>query len=88
MDINGLAASIEMYLGQDVLATYGDRLPIHWKSFNEALGAYHGEVMSKNELRSIFERKIERCKNNTEDMNAADWTGLKSILHAVFSAFE
>ena len=42
MDINGLAASIEMYLGEDVLSTYGDLLPIHWKSFNETLYAYHG----------------------------------------------
>ena len=88
MDINGLAASIEMYLGEDVLSTYGDLLPIHWKSFNETLYAYHGEVTKKDQLLSIFERKIERCRNNKVELDASDWSGLKSILHAVFSAFE
>ena len=88
MDINGLAASIEMYLGGDVLTSYGDMVPIHWKSFNEGLGAYHGEVMKKTQLLSAFERKVERCKSNTAEMDAADWIGLRSILDAVFSAFD
>ena len=88
MNINGLAASIEMYLGEDVLLTYGDLVPIHWKSFNETLGEYHGEVTKKDQLLSIFERKIERCRNNRAELDASDWSGLKSILHAVFSAFK
>ena len=87
MDINGLAASIELYLGEDVLSMHGDRVPIHWKSFNEGIGAYHGEVMKKAQLLSAFERKVERCKGSTAEMEAADWTGLRSILQAVFSSF-
>ena len=87
MDINGLAASIEMYLGEDVLSMHGARVPIHWRSFNASIGAYHGEVMQKAQLLSAFQRKVDRCKQSTAAMESADWTGLRSILDAVFSAF-
>ena len=87
MDINGLAASIEVYLGEDVLSMHGDKVPVHWKSFNENIGAYHGEVRKKAQLLSAFQRKVDRCKGSTAEMESADWTGLRSILHAIFSAF-
>lgn len=48
MDINGLACSIELYLGSDVLA---DRehgfVPIQWKGYNQTLGQYQGEILNK-----------------------------------------
>ena len=32
---------------EELAKSYGDLLPIHWKSFNETLYAYHGEVRVK-----------------------------------------
>jgi hypothetical protein len=88
MDINGLAASIELYLGEDVLSESGAPIPMQWKGFSEALGKYQGEVMHKTRLHAAFQRKVKRCRSDKAAMNAADWVGLRAILQAVFSAFE
>jgi hypothetical protein len=86
-DVNGLAASIELYLGVDVLTLDGTRSPVQWRGFSEAIGAYQGEVMHKAQLQSAFWEKVERCKANSEAMDAADWDGLDTILNAIFTAF-
>ena len=88
MDINGLAASIELYLGDDVLSEGGSPTPVQWKGFNETLGKYQGEVMCKTQLHSAFQRKLERCRSDKAAMDVADWVGLRAILQAVFCAFE
>src|SRR5262249_8934669 len=42
-DVNGLAASIELYLGRDVLTRNDGTLhPVQWKSFMSGTGRYHG----------------------------------------------
>ena len=88
MDINGLAASIELYLGEDILSADGEPTPVQWKGYNETLGEYQGEVIHKTKLLSAFERKVERCRNDESVMNEADWVGLRAILQEVFRAFE
>ena len=88
MDINGLAASIELYLGEDILSAGGTPTPVQWKGYNETLGEYQGEVIHKTELLLAFERKVERCRSDESVMNEADWVGLRAILQAVFRAFE
>lgn len=87
-DVNGLAASIELYLGDDVLSVNGSKTPVQWRGFSEVLGAYHGEIMHKQQLQEAFWRKIERCKNDPAAMRTADWSGLDAILKNIFSAFE
>ena len=88
MDINGLAASIELYLGEDVLSKSGKPTPIQWKGFNETLGQYQGEVMHKTQLILNFKQKVERCKSDKAVMNSVDWDGLNANLQTVFCAFE
>jgi hypothetical protein len=88
-DVNGLAASIELYLGKDVLQERGKKLtPVQWKGYSEALRQYQGEVMHKTRLYGEFAKKVERCKANPSAMKKADWSGLTQILQDVFSAFE
>ncbi|MFH1110868.1 MAG: HEPN/Toprim-associated domain-containing protein [Planctomycetota bacterium] len=88
MDVNGLAGSIELYLGQDVLFQDGMPPPVQWRGYVESLGKYQGEVMHKSRLRASFQRKIERCRADPAAMNSADWTGLRAIWESVFRAFE
>ncbi len=88
LDVNGLAASIELYLGRDVLID-GDMLaPVQWKGFIEPVGRYQGEVMNKNRLHTAFQQKFELCKSDPSAIVSTDWSGLKSILETIFSAFE
>lgn len=86
-DVNSLAGSIELYLGDDVLSQNGERAPVQWRGFSEAMGTYQGEVMHKAEIQSAFWEKVKQCRTDSAAMRAADWTGLNAILNAIFTAF-
>jgi len=89
LDVNGLAGSIELYLGDDVLRdSYGSLSPVQWKGYSETLKQYQGEVLEKARIHSAFNAKVARCKDDPQALMAADWVGLKSILERVFCAFE
>ena len=89
LDINGLAASIELYLGDDVLRDDEGKLtPVQWKGYNETLKQYQGEVMGKTRLQARFQEKTSRCKSDPELAQTTDWTGLSAILQQIFHAFE
>ncbi len=43
MDVNGLAGSVELYFGEDVLrGPDGQLMPVVWRNYEDALGTYHG----------------------------------------------
>jgi hypothetical protein len=84
-DVNGLAGSIELYLGNDVLSS--DH-PVQWKGFSESVRAYQGEVMHKASLQEKFLKKVERCKGNAELIKSTDWSGLDQIWKSIFVAFD
>jgi hypothetical protein len=89
LDVNGLAASIELYLGDDVLQDdKGQLTPVQWKGYNETLKQYQGEVMGKVMLQTRFQEKAFRCKTTPELLQTTDWTGLSAILQEIFHAFE
>jgi len=83
VDVNELAGSIELYLGQNVLVQAdGTLTPVQWKSFNVRLKRYQGEVTNKAAIHERFRAKLAFAKENglTEDQ---DWTGLHLVLDAV-----
>ena len=89
LDVNGLAASIELYLGEDVLCTEQNTLiPVQWKGYNSTLGQYQGEVVQKRKLHDAFRKKLKRCKANPQVSQDTDWSGLSAILQEIFRAFE
>jgi hypothetical protein len=89
LDVNGLAASIELYLGLDVLTQAGGTLtPVQWKGYNESLRQYQGEVMGKAKLQQAFNQKAEATRGNPSTVAQGDWSGLSAILNQVFTAFE
>jgi hypothetical protein len=89
LDVNGLAGSIELYLGQDVLRDGQDTLtPVQWKGYSETLKQYQGEVMRKTKLHSVFNEKVARCRADPDARKTTDWSGLSAILQEIFRAFE
>lgn len=88
MNINGMAASIELYLGIDVLRGAAEApSPIQWTGYERSLGTYQGELLNKQEVQSRFIRKLERARTDAAFREAADWSGLRAILSVVFEAF-
>lgn len=88
MDVNGLAGSIELYLGKDVLLdSKGNLLPVQWTGYISEVGKYQGEVMYKEEIQKTFKQKVTTCKTNKTLMAETDWSGLQAVLQSLFSAF-
>ncbi len=88
MNVNGLAGSIELYLGDDILRDPNGALtPIQWKGLDQRLWAYQGEILNKQTLADAFERKLRDCENNPALIVRHDWDGIRAILDVMRSAF-
>lgn len=89
MDVNGLAGSIELYLGTDILSDAEHMLtPVQWRGFDRNLKKYQGEVLNKSMLQHEFDRKLRACENDSSQINRYDWTGLQSIIVEMRKAFQ
>jgi hypothetical protein len=81
MDVNGLAGSIEMYLGRDVLSGLGGKLsPVQWRSYIEGTKAYQGEVLDKVGIQKRFREKIKQATADPSIIAGQDWGGLDAII--------
>jgi hypothetical protein len=88
MDVNGMAASIELYLGADVLKAKGDSLtPIQWTGYDQKARQYQGEVLYKDQIHDRFSDKLDRCRRNPKAVASADWDGMRLIWRTIFVAF-
>ena len=87
-DVNGLAGSIELYLGEDVIASTGMECPVQWRGFSEGMGAYQGEVMHKGALQDAFWQRAARCRTDPRLVVETDWSGLDAIWLAIVHVFD
>lgn len=89
MDVNGLAGSLELYFGEDVLRrTDGTFAPVHWRGFDHAVRAYQGEIENKGSLQDKFHQKLVAAVADSQLIQTQDWTGIRAILDMVRQAFE
>ena len=87
-DVNGLAASIELYLGRDVLAPPGSPLqPVQWKAFLPGPARYQGEIVGKDEVHRRFRAKCAAALEDPECIAGQDWEGIRMILADILAAF-
>lgn len=87
MDINGLASSIELFLGYDVLLAEDKHLtPIQWTGYNHRLGQYQGEVLFKSAIHMRFKAKLRAAQSESVNTNH-DWDDLINLFSVIFSAF-
>jgi hypothetical protein len=55
MDVNGVAGSIELYLGRDALTSNQNQLPpVQWTGFDSGIRQYQGEVLEKDRIYERF----------------------------------
>jgi hypothetical protein len=88
MDVNGMAASIELYLGDDVLRDTGGKLsPIQWTGYEASVGRYQGSLLDKAGVQERFRAKLERCQRDPAAVASGDWSGLELIVQTMLSAF-
>lgn len=88
MDVNGLAGSIELYLGQGVLRNAkGILSPVQWTSYERKLGAYQGVVLDKGRIQKDFFKKLVLCEEHPDEIDSYDWEGIRAILNTMRTAF-
>ena len=88
MDVNGLAGSLEIYLGQDVLKnSEGVLTPVQWLGYDQKLKCYQGVVLNKDNILKDFDEKLARCEARPEEIDSFDWEGIRAILNVMFTAF-
>jgi hypothetical protein len=88
MNVNGLAGGLELYFGRDVLEREdGTLTPIQWRGYDETLGKYQGEIINKKGIHNKFHDKMKLCKEDREQLQYSDWTGIRAILDRLRTAF-
>jgi len=81
MNVNGLACSIEMYFGVDVLTRNNELIPIQWKGFEEKEKKYQGEIADKNYVQETFRKKLRKTEvTEIEELN--------KLLNGIFSSYK
>ena len=88
MDVNGLAGSLELYLGRDVLAdSNGELSPVLWTGYQRKLRSYQGELLDKQRILEDFKKKLAICEASQRQINSYDWEGVRAIIDAMRTAF-
>ena len=86
VDVNGTAASIELYLGRDALTVNGESRPVRWVGYNSSIGSYQGEVEDKAQVVKAFLRQLEVMPDQIAARNA--FPELVRVWMSIFSAVE
>jgi len=83
-DVNGLAASIELYLGKDVLSNEDASLvPIQWTGYSTSLKSYQGSIIDKAIIQKRYKNKIKEARSNPSLIAEQDWSGVELIIENI-----
>lgn len=67
MDVNGMACSIELYLGHDALSDgAGGLRPVRWTGWNSRMRRYQGAVEGKAQVEERFFAILAQCASPAE----------------------
>ena len=86
MDINGLAGSIEMYLGVDCLKENEEFTPIQWTGYVDSIKQYQGVITRKDEIQKTFRKKVKEFDKTNYDLSK--WKELISIITLLNKSWE
>lgn len=78
MNVNGLAGSIEMYLGRDCLSDPKGLIPVQWTGYVESINQYQGSILKKKQVQDQFRDKVKLAKKGFA--NKTDWQELLTIV--------
>ena len=63
VNVNGTAASVELYLGrQNLIGRDGRLFPIRWRGYVDKMKAYQGEIEGKADILRRFEKDLKQQK--------------------------
>ena len=81
LDINGRAAAIECYFGEDVLRDQDACLtPIQWTGWNANLRQYQGELVGKRQVQKRVQHKLRQLERGNI---SGDWSGIEQVIDTI-----
>lgn len=85
VDVNGQAASIELYLGRKALEHNGSLRPVRWTGYDRAADTYQGEVEAKDDVKERFFQQLSSFEDSTEAQDALPelvyvWKGIFAVV--------
>ena len=86
VDVNGQAASIELYLGRKALTTNGHLRRVRWTGYDKAADAYQGKVESKDDVERSFFRDLDAYVRSSDARDA--FPELVEVWETIFAAVE
>ena len=86
VNVNGQAASIELYLGRKALSVNGNLRRVRWTGYNKSADAYQGEVEDKDEVKRLFFQEIVAFDCSTDAQEK--FPELVDVWKAIFEAVE
>ena len=85
IDINGLACSIELFFGKDVLQRDdGSLTPIRWTGYKDRISQYQGEIQDKSILQEKFRNKLALAEQ-VQDIEKANWKEMIILIETLIS---
>jgi len=86
MDVNGLAVSIELFLGTDVLSNSAGLRPVEWGGYVSGVSAYQGAITDKSAVHDEFWKKVVAARTDPAVMESQDWTAIDELLDHLLSS--
>lgn len=83
-NLNGIAGSIEMYLGKDILQEDEKFIPVQLS--NQIIP--QGAIKYKENIQKKYFKKIKKCKEKVSYIDNYDWTEMNLLLNKIFDAYK
>jgi len=81
LDINGLAVSIELFFGDDIIKMDSEYYPIQWTNYVQSIEKYQGSITNKSNLITQMEKKLLY-----PDLKNQDWNALILLWKSIFES--
>jgi len=86
-NINGLACSIELFFGKDILQQNdGTFTPIRWTGYKQRINQYQGEINNKEKLQKKFRKKLDLAEKS-QQVNRTEWEEMIILIESIINAF-
>lgn len=86
-NINGMACSIELFMGRNLLTENNSFIPIQWTGYSKKLNKYQGEILYKSKVNEKFREVIKKVERDGVSNVNHDWEPLKYLWENIFNIF-
>lgn len=86
-NINGIACSIELFFGKDVLLKGNEFEKIELKDFRKEVHDYQGTIQNKSNIQKKFDKKL-KCAKKYGINNIEDWKEMKILIESLINIWD